>query len=101
MKRLPLIALVFAHILFVWGGTGILGEFWLRLVFCTATKFELVGYFLALLWIFATLTPIIGILTVARQKFQDIYLLSVALTLFVFWLIQFLIEIRVTWCDSL
>lgn len=99
--RLPFAALVVAHILFIWGGAGILGEFWLRLIFCTATETEFIGYFLSALWLAATLTPIVGILAVARGKFQNTYLLSLAFTLFVFWLIQFLVEIRVTWCDSL
>ena len=36
--------MLIAHILFVWGGIGPLGEFWIRLPLCTGTRFEPVGF---------------------------------------------------------
>lgn len=94
-------AVLIAHILFVWGGIGLLGEFWIRLPLCTGTRFEPIDFCLIAMWIASTLAPLLGILSAVKQRFLNQYLMSVALTLFTYWLIQFLVEMRVTTCDSL
>ncbi len=101
LSRPAFFSVLIAHILFVWGGIGLLGEFWIKIPFCTAARFEPVGFCLIAMWIASTVSPLLGIFSAIKQRFLNQYLMSVALTLFTYWLIKFLTEIRVTTCDSL
>ena len=101
VSRASLMALLGAHILFVWGMIGFLGEAWGTLIFCVCSSVPLVMPVLGIGWFLATLSPLLGIFALSKGRWVSQYLWSVAFSLFVFWLIQFLIEIRVTYCDSL
>ena len=80
---------------------GFLGETWLMLIFCTASKTPVVSPIVGSLWLAATLSPLLGLFVLAKRKWESIYVYSIGFTLFVFWLIQFLVEVRVTYCDAL
>ena len=101
VRKPAFLCLLVSHILFVWGGIGFLGESWLRLLFCTVTSIGIVHYLLAALWIASTVSPVLGIVAFVKQKWINPYIGSVGLTLFTFWLVQYLLEINVLSCDSL
>ena len=94
-------ALLAAHILFVWGMIGFLGETWAKLIFCVGSGIPFLMPLLGVSWLLATLSPLLGIFAIMKKRWLTQYLYSVAFTLLVFWLIQFLLEVRVTYCDSL
>ena len=101
LRRSALICLLVAHVLLVWGGIGFLGEIWIRIPFCTGSEIGAVSWFLAGLWFVSTLSPVLGFLALWRDQFLNAYVFSVALTLGTVWLAQFLVEVRVMYCDSL
>ena len=101
IKRLPLVCLLVAHMLLVWGGIGILGEAWLRALFCFASRIDAVALIMLGFWLIATLSPLLGLLALWNEKFWNAYVSLAALTFFILWLSQFLVEMRVTYCDSL
>jgi hypothetical protein len=99
-RRAALICVLLAHILLVWGSIGFLGETWAMLLFCMASKIDVLSWALLGLWLVSTLSPIVGIVALWRDRFWTAYLYLIALTLFVLWLNQFLLEIRVIYCDA-
>ena len=89
-----------AHILLVWGGLGFLGEGWLRLIF-SASKISILGYFFLIVWIVATLSPIVGLISTRKVSLQPWYLGLVALTMFVIWFNDYMREMRLFYYDPL
>jgi hypothetical protein len=99
-RRAALIGLLLAHVLLVWGSIGLLGEFWIMILFCSASRVAGLSLGLLALWLVATLSPIVGFVAVWRDRLWTVYLGLVALTLFVIWLRQFLDEVGLVYCDA-
>ncbi|MBA3510329.1 hypothetical protein [Sphingomonas sp.] len=100
IPRPLLIALLIPHVLLVWGGMGLFGEGWIMLGLCMGSKVPALPIVVGLMWLAATISPVVGLVSIWKRRVQSLYLGLVALTLLTIWLVGFLVELRVSYCDG-
>ena len=100
IRRAALACILLAQVLLVWGGLGLLNEFWILIPFCSGSKFIPLTWMILIVWLAGTISPLLGMIVLWKDRLISLYVISVALTIALVAAVSFLGRQNILWCDA-